>query len=82
MVEEIELDVGNGTLYLSPWLTVVGRDAWATLLRTAAQNGSDATLAAEIPRHVQKQGVFRLVCRRVRRLDRPQMGQGNQRQTS
>jgi hypothetical protein len=49
MVEEIDLAVGDGSLYLSPWLTDVGKADWPTLLRSAATDGSDATLAAELP---------------------------------
>lgn len=51
MIEEIELAVGDGSIYLSPWLTEKGIADWPEMLRAAAQNGSDATLAAEISRN-------------------------------
>jgi hypothetical protein len=51
MVDEIDIDVASGNLYLSPWLTARGRADWPHLLRDAAERGTDATLALEIPRH-------------------------------
>src|SRR5713226_7932270 len=49
MVEEIDMDIASGALYLSPWLTERGRQDWPQLLRDAAVSGTDATLAAQIP---------------------------------
>jgi hypothetical protein len=51
MLEEIDMDVANGALYLSPWLTVRGRHDWPQMLRDAAATGTDASLAAQIPLH-------------------------------
>lgn len=48
MVEEIDIDVANETIYISPWLTDTGRQDWPTLLRSAAENGDDDSLAAEL----------------------------------
>lgn len=48
MIEEIEIDEAAGTLYLSPWLTEAGCNQWATLLKTAARQGNDDTLAAAL----------------------------------
>jgi hypothetical protein len=50
MVEEIEMDAKAGTLYLSPWLTGLGKQEWPQLLRDAAMTGSDASLANELSR--------------------------------
>lgn len=50
MVEEIDLDVSNGTVYLSPWLTEQGMADWPAILRESAQTGSDASLASQILR--------------------------------
>lgn len=46
MVEEIDMDGGN--LYLSRYLTDDGQAQWPGLLRDAALNGSDDTLAAAV----------------------------------
>lgn len=48
MVEEIDLDSGGRGLYLSNYLTPAGQAAWPTLLRDAAQNGSDASLEGQL----------------------------------
>jgi len=48
MLAEIEHDVANGTLFLSDNLSDRGRAEYPDLLRAAARNGSDDTLAAEI----------------------------------
>lgn len=48
MIEEIEIDEAAGTLYLSPWLTEAGCNQWATLLKKAARQGNDDTLAVAL----------------------------------
>lgn len=50
MVEEIDMDVASEKISLSRWLTQGGQGNWADLLRQAASNGSDVTLAVEIRR--------------------------------
>jgi hypothetical protein len=49
MVEEIRMDIAASNLYLSPWLTDQGKSDWSEMLLEAAERGSDATLAAQIP---------------------------------
>jgi hypothetical protein len=51
MVEEINMAVQDGSIYLSPWLSDRGLADWAALLLAAAQNGNDDTLAAELRLH-------------------------------
>jgi hypothetical protein len=51
MIEEIEFDVHNNTLYKSPRLTSNGERDWPDMLRDAAANGSDASLAEQIRRN-------------------------------
>ena len=46
MIEEIGMDEHSDTLYRSPWLTQGGQGNWADILREAARNGNDDTLAA------------------------------------
>ena len=48
MVEELELDVANGDLYLSPRLNSRGHVEYEQLLRTAFLDGDDQLLADEI----------------------------------
>lgn len=48
MIQEIELDIKNGTLYKSSWLTERGKTDYASLLKEAAEKGSDDTLAAAL----------------------------------
>lgn len=48
MLEEIEMDVGSGSMYVSNYLNSEGAARWPDLLRQAAQNGSDDTLADAI----------------------------------
>ena len=48
MVEELEIDVANGTLYLSTRLNSRGQDEYEQLLRTAFLEGDDESLADEI----------------------------------
>lgn len=48
MLEEIQLDEDAETLYRSPWLTQGGQGDWAEILKEAATNGTDDSLAAEL----------------------------------
>lgn len=48
MLEEIELDIAEGKLFLSPWFTDQGELDWPQLVRNAAQGGTDDTLAAQL----------------------------------
>jgi hypothetical protein len=41
MLEEIELDISNDKLYLSPRLSDTGRNNFASLLKEAAHNHDD-----------------------------------------
>lgn len=48
MLEEIELDARDGTIYISNYLNDHGCEAWPHLLREAAERGTDDSLAAAI----------------------------------
>ncbi|MGB8112842.1 MAG: hypothetical protein WCF22_03670, partial [Candidatus Sulfotelmatobacter sp.] len=48
MLEELELDVTQGRLYLSPRLSGTGVAAYPALLKLAVESGNDASLAAEL----------------------------------
>lgn len=48
MVEELEIDIANRDLYLSPRLNGRGRVEYEQLLRTAFLNGNDQSLADEM----------------------------------
>ena len=48
MIEEIERDELAETLYRSTWLTQGGQGDWAELLKEAALNGTDESLAAQL----------------------------------
>ena len=50
MLEELEADVADRRLYLSPYLTDVGRAAYGAALRAALLAGDDESLAAELRR--------------------------------
>lgn len=50
VVEEIEMDVNNGSIYISNYLNSQGCEIWPRLLKEAAENGNDDTLAASIVR--------------------------------
>lgn len=50
MAAEVQRDIENGELYLSPWLNPAGRADYPGLLLVAAQTGDDASLAAELRR--------------------------------
>jgi hypothetical protein len=62
MLQEVAVDVMNGTIQISKWLTPVGRNYWVELLRSAIQSGDDVALACELRRG----GYLRLyqVCHR------------------
>jgi hypothetical protein len=51
MVEEVEMDMACGTLYLSPWLTDRGRQDWPEMIHDAVISGNDFTLSTEIPKY-------------------------------
>jgi hypothetical protein len=51
MVDEIDMDIANGTLYLSSWFTTQGRQDWPAMLRDAASIGNDASLAGQVSLH-------------------------------
>ncbi|MRS13260.1 MAG: hypothetical protein EG823_09395 [Actinobacteria bacterium] len=48
MVDEIDLDAADGTLYLSDNLSPGGCQAYPALLRTAAESGDESTLASAL----------------------------------
>ncbi|HQS69556.1 MULTISPECIES: hypothetical protein [unclassified Novosphingobium] len=48
MLEEIDLDFANGSIYISNYLNERGSIAWPDLLREAATNGNDDSLATAI----------------------------------
>ena len=50
MVEELELDLKNGTLYLSERLSRYGKEAYTDLLRKAMLEGNDQSLAEDLRR--------------------------------
>ncbi len=48
MVQEVEQDLANGSLYISPRLTGAGERAWPDLLREASAQHDDTWLAAAL----------------------------------
>lgn len=58
MLEEIDLDAGSTGFYLSNYLTDAGKQRWPELLRQAAAEGTDDTLAASL------RGLFKLEAER------------------
>ena len=52
MLEEIDRDAAGGSLFLSDNLTAQGKAEYPELLRAAAQDGNDDTLASEIRRRL------------------------------
>lgn len=48
MLEEINMAVQDGTIYLSPWLSPQGLTDWVALLTDAATHGNDDSLAAQL----------------------------------
>jgi hypothetical protein len=51
MLEEIDMAVGDGSIYVSSYLSEQGRNDWSKLLSGAAENGSDDSLADELRRN-------------------------------
>lgn len=51
MLEEIGMDTGNCSIYLSNYLNGSGQAGWPSHLRDAATNGSDDSLAATLREH-------------------------------
>lgn len=51
MLEELDLDVAHGTLYLSPRLSVQGRADYEDLLREALTSANDEALASNLRRN-------------------------------
>ncbi len=51
MLEEFELDVASGTLYLSPRLSESGRSEYKSLLMEAIKSGNDDSLAQALRSH-------------------------------
>jgi len=45
MIEEIDMDLQAGTIYISNYLNADGCEAWPHILRTAAESGTDDSLA-------------------------------------
>lgn len=48
MLEEIDLDIAAGRLYLSGWLNLAGQSAFPGLLRRAAEDQDDEWLAGQL----------------------------------
>lgn len=48
MLEEIEMDIADGTIYISSYLNDHGCATWPDLMRRAAESGNDDTLATAI----------------------------------
>ena len=48
MVDEVDLDVADGTLFLNAMLTPQGMADWPVLLRLACERGNDVELAYEL----------------------------------
>ncbi len=63
MVREIDSDVADDTLYLSPRLSEAGREAFPGLLRNAAEHGTDEDLI----RDLSSGGYFNAVDHRPKR---------------
>lgn len=48
MIEEIDMDVADGTIYVSNYLNDQGSANWSRMIRAAAEIGNDDTLGTEI----------------------------------
>jgi hypothetical protein len=48
MIEEIDMDIALDKIYLSSYLSQRAQGNWGDMLRAAAQNGTDDTLAAAL----------------------------------
>jgi hypothetical protein len=51
MLEEMEYDIANHQLHISPFLSGQGQRDYENLLREALQSGSDETLAQNLEQH-------------------------------
>jgi len=51
MLEEMEYDISNNQLHISPFLSGQGQRDYASLLREAIQSGNDETLAESLRQH-------------------------------
>jgi hypothetical protein len=51
MLDEMEHDISNNQLHISPFLSGQGQRDYASLLRDAIQNGTDETLAQNLREH-------------------------------
>ncbi|HKY55063.1 MAG TPA: hypothetical protein VJM08_12185 [Anaerolineales bacterium] len=51
MLDEMEYDIANNQLHVSPFLSGQGQRDYANLLRNAIQNGNDETLAQSLREH-------------------------------
>jgi hypothetical protein len=51
MLEELEYDIANNQLHISPFLSGQGQRDYPNLLREAMQSGSDESLAASLRSH-------------------------------
>jgi hypothetical protein len=51
MLEEVEYDISNNQLHISPFLSGQGQRDYVNLLREAVQSGSDETLAEALRAH-------------------------------
>jgi hypothetical protein len=48
MLEELEISVAEGKIYISNYLSEVGKVDWLHLLRSACENGTDVSLGSEL----------------------------------
>jgi len=48
MIDEVDYDLKNGNLYISPRLTLKGTKEYAKLLKNASQTGNEITLANDL----------------------------------
>lgn len=51
MLDEMDYDIANNQLHISPFLSGQGQRDYANLLREALQNGNDETLAQNLREH-------------------------------
>lgn len=61
MLDEMDYDIANNQLHISPFLSGQGQRDYPNLLREAIQSGSDATLAESLRAHRR---IFRALPRR------------------
>ncbi|MDP9055907.1 MAG: hypothetical protein M3N34_01045 [Pseudomonadota bacterium] len=48
MLDEIEMDIANGSIYVSNYLNEIGCTSWPDLLRAAAKDGKDDSFSQAI----------------------------------